>query len=84
MTPALWIPPSAQPKPEPLLRCTVPGCSHSPFPMTQKEQWRRHVKACAKRNFGEIERELARKEETYFTKSADPEKYAYLRKGGTV
>lgn len=80
MSPTLWIPPNARPK---LLRCTVPGCTQGPFPETQREQWRRHVKACAKRNFGDIERELARREETFFTKSADPERYAHIRQGGT-
>jgi len=51
--------------------------------MEQQEQWRRHVKACSKRNFGDIERELARREKTFFTKSADPERYAHIRKGGS-
>jgi hypothetical protein len=80
MTPTLWIPRSAARK---QLRCTVPGCKSAPFPEDQLEQWRRHVKACAKRNSGEIERQLARREETYFTKSADPEKYAHIRAGGS-
>lgn len=78
----LWLPPSARPEPKRYLRCSVPGCTHPGFPMTQREQWRRHVKACAKRNHGEIEREISRREETYFTKSADPEKYEYIRKRG--
>jgi len=79
----LWIPPSAREKTGPRLRCTVPGCDHPGFPMEQQEQWRRHVKACSKRNFGDIERELARREKTFFTKSADPERYAHIRKGGS-
>jgi len=50
--------------------------------MEQHQNWRRHVKACAKKNFGGIEAALARREETYFTKSADPERYAHIRKNG--
>jgi len=84
MTLTLWIPPSAREKAGPRLVCTVPGCTHPGFPPEQKEQWRRHVKACSKKNFGEIEREMARREETYFTKPADPEKAAYIRKRGEV
>jgi len=81
MTLTLWIPPSAREKSGPVRRCTVPGCGRT-FPMEQHQNWRRHVKACAKKNFGGIEAALARREETYFTKSADPERYAHIRKNG--
>jgi hypothetical protein len=75
--------PSAHPEPKLYLRCNGPGCTHPGFPMSQQEQWRRHVRACAKRNFGGIEEELANREKTYFTKSADPELYAHIRKEGS-
>jgi hypothetical protein len=87
MSLGLWVPPSLAPAPE--LVCRVPGCQSDSgsgpkrFPADQFEQFRRHVKACSKRNFGEIERQLARREETYFTKSGDPERYAHIRAGGS-
>jgi hypothetical protein len=69
------------------LVCSVPGCDRGDgkamrFPVEQSVNWVRHVKACAKRNEDRVEAELAAKEESYLTSSADPELFAHLRNGG--
>lgn len=74
-------------EPKRSLVCSVPGCDRGDgkpvrFPMEQHTQWVRHVKSCAKRNEDRIEAELAAKEETFLTSSADPELFQHLREGG--
>jgi hypothetical protein len=63
------------------LRCAVPGCGKD-FPLDQHTQFVRHVKACAKRNHDRFEEAIAKKDETYFTSSADPELRDHLKAGG--
>lgn len=53
------------------------------FPMQQQGDWERHIVKCAARNEDLVEAELAAKEETYLTSSADPEHFAWVRNGGT-
>ena len=65
-----------------VLLCTVPGCGEK-FPFDKPEAFARHVRDCADRNHDQIEADVAKSRESYFTKPADEEMYAHYRRGGT-
>lgn len=71
--------PRAEPKR--WLQCEIPGCGKQ-FPMTQRPQFERHVKACLRRNGDALEAHVARREEMHGDADFDQEYYAYLRAGG--
>jgi hypothetical protein len=78
MPPELWIPESAVPPREPrtYLQCTL--CDLK-LPRTQREQFLRHLKACAKKNEDKIEAELERRNQSVFLNgSLDPERRDWL------
>lgn len=62
-----------------VLRCST--CK-TDFPLEQQAAFDRHVVRCADVNHDIVEAELAAKEDSYLTSSADPEMFAHLRNGG--
>jgi tetraacyldisaccharide-1-P 4'-kinase len=76
---ALVLPPGAVPPPEKVYRCTVLGCEKR-FPESQKQQWRRHVVAHAKRDDDEIQASQRAQESNAFTGIGDPERLLYNRR----
>lgn len=75
----LWIPESARKK---WLQCDIPGCGRQ-FPLDQRQQFERHVKACLKRNGDRLEAHVARREAEHGDADFDQEFYEYLRGGGS-
>lgn len=75
----IWIPESARPEPRRVFRCEVPGCKKR-FPLEQREQMVRHVKACAKRHEGEIAEALHNRRSDGFLSPLDPEQAEYVRR----
>lgn len=81
MTLSIWLPPSAREREEPrrVLRCMVPGCGRH-FPLTHRQQFQRHVSACAKRNMDRIQEATAIREADPFTSVGDKEQYDWVHK----
>lgn len=74
----LWLPPSAV-EDSRVLVCTVPGCDKR-FPTTQRQQFERHVSACAKRNFDRIQEMTHDNFSDPFTSVGDTEQFGWVRK----
>lgn len=75
----IWIPENARPEPRKVLLCKVPGCGRR-FPDTQRQQFERHINACAKRNFDRIQELDAINHSDPFTSVGDKEMYGWVRK----
>lgn len=75
----IWIPPSAREK-QRFLRCEL--CTKR-FPLAQRPQFDRHVKACVRRNGEKLEAHVARRDSDFGLDGFDTELYAHLRKGGS-
>lgn len=70
---SLWTPPTARKK---VLVCSVCG-NH--WPMSQKHQWIRHVKACSKKNEDVLQELQALRESSIFTSIWDKELFDWKR-----
>lgn len=70
----LWIPESAREK---FYACTL--CKKR-FPESQKQQWARHVGACAKRHDDEIQADIAERRADPILSPMDRERADYLRR----
>lgn len=77
----LWLPLPVRREKEPqrVLACKVPGCGRT-FPLTHRQQWSRHVSACAKRNMDRIQELTEDNFSDPFTSVQDKEQYGWVRK----
>jgi hypothetical protein len=78
----IWIPPTAREPKRRVLRCEV--CLRrgilKEFPFDQRQQWRRHVIACAKKHEDVVDGEVAEATKSAFRSQADPELFAHMRR----
>lgn len=74
----LWIPRSAQEKRK-VLRCEIPGCGKT-FPLDQRQQFDRHVKACLRQNIDVLQAHADRRDRDHGLQDFDLELQAYLKR----
>lgn len=75
MSLTVWIPESAR-ETRVVFRCNVCGTK---FPDTQRQQFERHVSACAKRNLDSIQETVDKRRDVFSDVAADKEMWKWVR-----